>query len=92
MTLAGKPFVLLAVNADQKTRYDRAVGRGSSTDKITFEKFCEQELVEMSSTKAHEQNLSRCMALADVTLTNNGTVADLQAQVDQFLAKSQKKN
>eukprot|EP01052_Picozoa_sp_SAG31_P034366 SAG31_NODE_4007_length_3670_cov_1.628955_5_plen_35_part_00 len=28
----------------------------------------------MSSTKPHEQNLGRCMELADVKLMNNGTV------------------
>eukprot|EP01052_Picozoa_sp_SAG31_P034367 SAG31_NODE_4007_length_3670_cov_1.628955_6_plen_99_part_00 len=38
----GKPFVLLAVDADQKTRYERVTGRGSSTDGVSFEKFCKQ--------------------------------------------------
>jgi len=84
----GKPFMLVAVDANQRTRYDRAIGRGSSTDKISFEKFCEQERVEMSSTKAHEQNLGRCMAIADAKIMNDGTVEDLHAQVDKILAKT----
>jgi len=84
----GKPFTLLAVDANQRTRYDRAIGRGSSTDKISFEKFCEQERVEMSSKKAHEQNLGRCMAIADAKIMNDGTVEDLRAQVDKILAKT----
>lgn len=68
----GTPFMLLAVDAAQRTRYDRAFARGSSTDDVSFEKFVEQEQREMSSTEPHEQNLSRCMALADARLTNDG--------------------
>ena len=85
---SGKPFVLLAVDADQKIRYERAVGRGSSTDKVTFEEFCEQESVEMASQLPHEQNLSRCMELADVRLTNDGTVEEFQAKIDVFLSSA----
>ena len=85
-----QPFTLLAVDADQKIRYGRAVERGSSTDKVSFETFQEQEAAEMTSTKAHEQNLARCMELADVRLVNNGTVAEFHAQIDQFLAAQKK--
>ena len=85
---SGKPFVLLAVDADQKIRYERAIGRGSSTDKVTFEKFCEQESVEMASQLPHEQNLSRCMELADVRLTNDGTIEEFQAKIDVFLSSA----
>jgi dephospho-CoA kinase len=81
----GQPFTLLAVDADQRIRYDRAVGRGSSTDQVSFEKFCEQEALEMASAKPHEQNLSRCMELADVRLVNNGSVEEFHAQIDAFL-------
>ena len=87
---SGFPFTLLAVDADQKIRYDRAIGRGSSTDKVSFEKFQEQEAVEMTSTDPTKQNLGRCMELADVRLVNDGTVEEFHAQIDTFLG-SQKK-
>ena len=32
-------FLLVAVDADPKVRYERIVARGSETDKISFEKF-----------------------------------------------------
>ena len=87
---SGFPFTLLAVDADQKIRYDRAIGRGSSTDKVSFEKFQEQEAVEMTSTDPTKQNLGRCMELADVRLVNDGTVEEFHAQIDDFLRKDKK--
>ncbi len=78
-------FVLLAVNADPKVRYDRIVARGSVTDQITFEKFQADETREMTSTDPHKQNLSRCIALADHLLNNDGTKEELYAQVDTIL-------
>ena len=53
---------------------------------MSFEKFAEQEAVEMTSAKAHEQNLSRCMELADVRLVNDGSVAEFHAKIEAFLA------
>ena len=87
---SGFPFTLLAVDADQKIRYDRAIGRGSSTDKVSFEKFQEQEAVEMTSTDPTKQNLGRCMELADVRLVNDGTVEEFHAQIDTFLGGEKK--
>jgi dephospho-CoA kinase len=78
---SGQPFLLLAVDAEQSVRYERVCGRGSETDGVTFEQFCEQEAAEMASTEPHEQNLGRCMALANARLTNDGGVAELHAQV-----------
>ena len=54
---------------------------------MSFEKFAEQEKVEMSSTNPNEQNLSRCMALADVTLLNNGTIEDFKVAIEDFITK-----
>jgi len=82
---SGVPFVLLAVDADQALRYRRVVGRGSSTDSVDFEKFKAQEKKEMESTKPHEQNLGRCMELADMRLTNDGSTAELHAATEAFL-------
>lgn len=78
-------FTLLAVDADQKIRYDRVTQRKSSTDTITFEKFQEQESVEMKSSKPNEQNLSRCIELADYKLDNSGTFEEFHAQIQNVL-------
>ena len=85
---SGNPFVLLAVDADQRCRYERAVGRGSSTDHVSFETFAEQERKEMSSTEPHEQNLERCMQLADYRLTNDGSKEELHSAIEKFLSET----
>ena len=83
-------FALVAVDADQKIRYDRVHVRGSDTDDVTFEKFCSQEAAEMTSSKPTEQNLARCIELADVVLTNDSTVEEFHTQIEAFLATSSK--
>ena len=82
-------FTLLAVDADQRLRYDRVhTGRQSETDDVTFEKFCEQEAAEMQSTNPCEQNLSRCMELADAVLQNDGGLGSFHAQIEAFLLRA----
>lgn len=83
---SGYPFCLLAVDAAQRTRYERAHGRGSSTDDVSFETFAAQEAKEMSSTEPHEQNLGRCMELADARLTNDGSTSDFHQAIEAFLS------
>jgi dephospho-CoA kinase len=78
-------FVLLAVDADQEIRYQRAVARKSATDKISFDKFQSDETREMSSTNPNNQNLAGCIQLADFKIINNSELKDLRKQIDQFL-------
>lgn len=79
-------FILLAIDADRRVRYDRVVLRGSSTDNVTFEKFSEQENLESNGSDPWTQNLANCIARSDVVLTNNDTIPELYAQVDVYLA------
>lgn len=78
-------FVLIAVDADPKLRYERIVARGSETDKISFEKFLGDEAREMHATDPNKQNLARCIELADHRIMNNGTKEKLFSEVDQIL-------
>ena len=64
-------FFLVAVDADQKTRYDRAVKAQSETDNVSFEKFVEQEEKEMFSEDSGKQNLSYCIGYSDYVFINN---------------------
>jgi len=59
--------------------------RGSSTDKVSFEEFVEAEKREMHSTNEHEQNLSACIASADHSFMNNGTLEELHETLTQAL-------
>jgi len=78
-------FLLFAVDADQKTRYERIVSRAGEKDKVSFEKFAEQEAKEMTSTDKFAQNLSACIQMADYKFMNNGTREELEKQVDKII-------
>lgn len=76
---------VVAVDADKERRYERAVLRGSSTDKLSFEEFVLQENREMAGTEPWDMNVFGVMKIADYTLTNDGTLTDLDVQVDKML-------
>ena len=73
-TLKANGGILLAVDADQHIRYGRIQSRGSGLDKITFEKFTEQEALEMNDSDPHGMQKAKVIAMADYTLQNNGTL------------------
>lgn len=77
--------LLLAVDADQKLRYERIHGRGSPLDQVSFEKFVEQEETEMRSEDEHKQNIAAVMALADHTIYNDNDTEALFREVEKFL-------
>lgn len=78
---------ILAVDADKQTRYERAVLRGSETDKISFEEFVEQEDREMSATAPWDMNIFGVMERADVCLDNSGTREELEIKIEEALEK-----
>jgi dephospho-CoA kinase len=81
-----KDFFLLGVDADRKARYERVVLRGTNLDKITYEKFIEQEDNEIFTKNPYEMNLRGCLELADVVICNDGTPAQLCLEVERALA------
>lgn len=79
-------FILLAVDADPEIRYERITRRNSETDGISFATFLQNEQREMHSADANNQNIRRCMQMADYTFMNNGTVTELESEVDKALS------
>ncbi len=77
--------IVLSLDADVVVRYERAIARGSEKDNISFEHFKAQ--IEREEHGGGHHNIRAAMKLADVVLQNNGTVAELHAQVDAFLAQ-----
>ena len=75
---------LLAVDADERTRYTRICGRGSTHDNVTFEEFQAQEAREMHSDDPNKQNISAVIRMADVMIENNGTLAELHATIEKL--------
>ena len=70
-------FILVAIDADPRTRYNRISLRASETDHVSFETFNNSEQREFTSTDPNKQNLRKCISMADLVLNNNGTVEDL---------------
>lgn len=80
-----KGGVLIAVDADQEVRYERITVRGSSTDTVSYERFVQQEELEMNDSDPHGMQKAKVMEMADYTITNNGTREELHAQVEDVL-------
>ena len=78
-------FILLAIDADPKIRYERIRDRGTSTDDISFEKFLADEQKEMDSTDLNKQNLKKCIEMADFKIENNGTMDELNSKIEEVL-------
>jgi len=86
--LKGKDdFVLWAVDADVESRYARIVGRGSSTDRVSFQDFVRQEESEMENVDLLKQNLRSCIEMADVVFRNDWTIGELKGKVEKELDK-----
>lgn len=77
--------ILLAVDADVAVRYRRVQGRRSSTDQVTFEQFVEHEELEKNDPNPHGMQKARVMALADVTIVNDGSLSALSEAIEKFL-------
>ncbi len=82
-------FVLLAVDADIKQRYERIVLRNSETDNISFETFQSNEIREMHSDDPNKQNLSACINQAEYIVSNNGSIKELEKKIDKILTRIQ---
>lgn len=82
-------FYLLAVDADEQSRYQRISLRKSTTDFISYDKFLEDEKLEMASSDSTKQNLLECIQKADFVLSNDGPLMDLQNQIDKIINKIQ---
>lgn len=78
-------FVLLAVDADPRLRYERITQRLSKTDDVTYEKFLSDEEREMTSDDPNKQNLRKCIELADFLIKNDGTIDDLNKEIENIL-------
>ena len=79
-------FILLSIDADQRTRYERALLRKSEKDQISWEQFLEQERLEAENSDPSKQNIIACQKLADIQLNNNWTEEELYNELDKIFS------
>ncbi len=81
--LSKENFVLVAVDADPKIRFDRLVSRNENVgdDKKTFEQFLEDQ------NKESDRQIPEVMKSAKEIINNDGSLEDLYKQVDSLVKK-----
>jgi dephospho-CoA kinase len=85
-------FYLIAVNAPLALRYSRMISRQSEIDNLTYDEFIEKEKRQMKSSNPNEQNLEKCIEMADFTIQNEKNFEYLQKQVDSIYEKIKNSN
>lgn len=85
----GGDFILLAIDAPLEVRYLRAVERRrEGEEKLSLQEFVASEKKENRVDAAeHEQNIAALMQLADYTIVNDGSQAQLKRKLGQFAKK-----
>lgn len=74
-------FILFAVDADIRKRYERITLRKSETDSVTFEKFVADEERELTTDDPNKQNLRKCIEMADYRIVNDENIDSLYENI-----------
>ncbi len=80
-------FRLLLVDATPEVRFQRVRDRGRERDTTTVEEFMELESREEASVDWHGQQLVAVEEIADFTISNNGSLGQLQDQISDLLKR-----
>lgn len=83
--LKSQGAILIAVDADQKLRYERVQRRRSATDQVDFATFVEHEEREMHPVGPHDMDIRGVMALADAIIQNDDSLKELHRHIDVVL-------
>lgn len=77
-------FILLAIDAPVDIRFQRIMSRGRLESIKTLEEFKAKEAEEMSPHPSNQQ-LQACLALADYTIINDGTLEEFHKKLEKFI-------
>ena len=75
-------FFLIEVRADEEARWQRMNARGRAGDPLEKETFLSQEAAEAKSDDEAGQALDATAALADITILNDGTIEELEDELE----------
>lgn len=77
--------IVLGITARPEVRYERAIARGSETDKVSYEEWLQQEVRESNPDDPTKQDIFGALAEASVVIENNGSLEDLYEAVERML-------
>ncbi|MDQ5943753.1 MAG: hypothetical protein QG675_521 [Patescibacteria group bacterium] len=77
--------IILCVNANIKTRFERAKQRGRIGEDIDYETFKKIQASEQRSQDPNRQNVEAVISIADENIQNNGSLQELYSQIDDFM-------
>ncbi len=78
-------FTLLAIEADQATRFERSRARARESAAQTLQQFMEEEARELESENPANQQLLATQKKADLVVANDGTLEELHRRMDTIL-------
>jgi len=83
-TLKKTGGVLLAVDAPLALRYERILGRGSTTDNVSLAQFIAQEEKELNDKNPNGLQKAEVMKRADYTILNDGSLEMLYKKIEDW--------
>ncbi|MCF7815470.1 MAG: AAA family ATPase [Candidatus Pacebacteria bacterium] len=88
-TLKKRGGILIAIDADQKIRYERVQKRRSESDHVSFEQFVEHEILESNDLNPHGMQKQKVIAMADYTIHNGGILKELHEAIESLFKSLQ---
>ncbi|OQX86044.1 hypothetical protein B6D60_06925 [candidate division KSB1 bacterium 4484_87] len=79
-------FFMVSIDAPPELRYQRAKERGRIEDVDSLDQFIAMENREKSDD-AHEQNLSKCMRMAEFRIINSGSRKEFYKEIDHTVSQ-----
>jgi len=83
--------MLVAIDAPEKLRFERAKERNREKDPLTFEAFMKNDLLEEGKDeqgnprKDSNQRIGECMELADFNIYNDSDIGTLSEMIKEIL-------
>lgn len=77
----GDKFFLIALEAGERTRYRRVMGRGRVDDASSFEEFLRRDKRELN------WGLAKAMAKADLVVKNEGSIEEFHEKIAEIIRK-----
>jgi len=84
-----KGFLLVGIDAPVETRFKRGVERKRPGDAQTLGEFIKKEVKE-NKTSSENQQLKKCLEMADEIIVNNSTIERFHEKIDAVLEKNKK--